>query len=210
MLCFRQIVRSAFSVPGLILRGAGGNLQDTAKIRDLLGFNEELSEPAQTSCLSRTLQQVLVPVDLCNECSPAVDYGIRLAKTLGSTLHLLHVYIEPYVLNPATRGRNCDVFKPQRQKAFAKFYNLLEKTREELPNAVGYFEYGNSERDISKIAGLLKADLIIVCAHHRKWVDHLIVGRNTSWILKGSPCPVLVIPEVETDRPNTRREMLYQ
>jgi hypothetical protein len=47
----------------------------------------------------------------------------------GSTVNLLHLYPEPYVVNQSSRSGGCDLFKEQRQKVFVDFYQLLRDTR---------------------------------------------------------------------------------
>jgi nucleotide-binding universal stress UspA family protein len=102
-------------------------------------------------------------------------------------------------VNQSSRSGGCDLFKEQRQKVFVDFYQLLRNTRNKYPDSIGYFEYGNPDREIDVIAGQLRADLIIVSVHHGKWLEHLLFGRPVDWILANAPCPVLVIREGKTD-----------
>ena len=138
-------------------------------------------------------------VDLKNDCSASVHYAIRLAKTFGATVNLLHLYEEPYVLNHSPRSWNCDAFRQQRQKVFVDFYNLLEQTRNIYSESVGYFEYGNPAHDICKIARQLRADLLILYTHNATWFEHRVFGSQAERILEGAPCPVLVLREEEID-----------
>jgi nucleotide-binding universal stress UspA family protein len=141
------------------------------------------------------LRQIVVPVDLTHGCPASIDYAICFAKVCGSTVNLLHLYQEPYVVNQSSRSGGCDVFKEQRQKVFVDFYQLLRDTRNRYPDSIGYFEYGNPDREIDVIARQLRADLIIVSVHHGKWFEHLLFGRRVDGILANAPCPVLVIGE---------------
>jgi nucleotide-binding universal stress UspA family protein len=99
----------------------------------------------------------------------------------------------------AVRPRNCDVFKPQRQKVFADFTILLQKTRDRYPKSVRYFEYGNPDHDICKIARQLNADLLVLGTHKHRRLEHLFLGWHADRILADAPCPVLVVHEEETD-----------
>ena len=60
---------------------------------------------------------------------PSIDYAIRFAKAFGATVNLLHLYQDPYVVSQSSRSPNWDLFKEQRRKVFADFYNLLRETR---------------------------------------------------------------------------------
>jgi nucleotide-binding universal stress UspA family protein len=174
-------------------------MQSACKIEDRSRLASEAYKSFQAPCVTRHVQQILVPVDLTNDCRVGINYAIRLAKTFGSTVNLLHLYQEPYVLNQSPRSRNCDVFKQQREKIFADFYNLLQKTGNQYPDSVGYFEYGHPDHEICNIARRLHADLLILSMHKEKCLEHLVFGRHAERILANSPCPVLVVHERETD-----------
>jgi nucleotide-binding universal stress UspA family protein len=148
---------------------------------------------------ARKLRQIVVPLDLTSDSSASIDYAIHFAMMFGSTLNLLHLYQEPYVLNEGFRSRSCDLFKQQRQKVFADFYNLLRETRNKYPDSIGYFEYGNPDREIDVIASQLHADLLVVSMHNGKWLQHLLFGRHTDRILANVPCPVLFVREGKRD-----------
>ena len=145
------------------------------------------------------LRQIVVPVDLTNDCTASIDYAIRFAKAFGSTVNLLHLYQDPYVVSQSSRSPNCDLFKEQRRRVFADFYDLLRETQNKYRHSIGYFEYGNPDREIDVIARQLRADLLIVSMHHGKWLEHLLFGRHADRILANAPCPVLVVRAEKTD-----------
>jgi nucleotide-binding universal stress UspA family protein len=147
------------------------------------------------------LRQIVVPVDLTSDSRESIDYAIHFAKTFGSSLNLIHLYQEPYVLNEGFRSRSCDLFKQQRQKVCADFYNLLRETRNKYSDSIGYFEYGNPDREIDVIARQLHADLLVVSMHNGKWLEHLLFGRHADRILANVPCPVLFVREGKRDHP---------
>jgi nucleotide-binding universal stress UspA family protein len=147
---------------------------------------------------SEKLRQIIVPVDLTNDCTVTIDYAIRFARAFGATVNLLHLYQEPYAVSQGSRSPNCDLFKEQRRKVFADFYHLLRETKNKYPDSVGYFEYGNPDHEIEVIARQLRADLLIVSMHHGKWLEHLLFGRHADRILANAPCPVLVVREEKT------------
>jgi nucleotide-binding universal stress UspA family protein len=150
----------------------------------------------ESSFPAEKLRQIIVPVDLTNDCTASIDYAIRFANAFGSTLNLLHLYQEPYVVNhQSSRSPNCDLFSEQRRKVFADFYNLLRETRNKYPDSIGYFEYGDPDREIDVIARQLCADLLIVSLHHGKRLEHLLFARHADRILANAPCPVLIVRE---------------
>ena len=145
------------------------------------------------------LRQIIVPVDLTHGYSTSIDYAICFAKLFGSTVNLLHLYQEQDVVNQSFRSGGCDLFKEERQKVFADFYQLLRDTRNRYANSIGYFEYGDFDREIDVIASKLRADLIIVSVHHGKWLEHLLFGKRVDGISASAPCPVLLVGERKTD-----------
>jgi len=149
--------------------------------------------PLESFRSSERLRQIIVPVDLTRDCQTSVDYAIRFAKAFGSTLNLLYLYQEPYVADQSSRSRGCDLFKEQRRKVFSDFYKLLVETRNKYPDSIGYFEYGNPDREIDVIARQLHADLLIVSIHNGKWLEHLLFGRHADRILAKVPCPLLIV-----------------
>jgi hypothetical protein len=48
----------------------------------------------ESFCPAGRIRQIIVPVDLTNDCTPSIDYAIRFAKAFGATVNLLHLYQE--------------------------------------------------------------------------------------------------------------------
>jgi nucleotide-binding universal stress UspA family protein len=159
----------------------------------------QVGPPLQSCRPSNRLHKIIVAVDLTKDCSSSIDYAICFAKAYGSSLNLLYLYQEPYVVDQSSRSRGCDLFREQRRKVFADFYKLLRETRNRYPDSIGYFEYGNSEREIEVIAKRLRADLVIVSVHDENRLEHFLFGRHPEWIFANAPCPVLAIREGKTD-----------
>jgi nucleotide-binding universal stress UspA family protein len=175
------------------MRGSGIDMKDSG----LAGFR--LCVPLEPCRPTERLRQIIVPVDLTNDCATSIGFAVCFAKIFGSTVNLLHFYQEPYVVNHLSRSRDCDLFSEHRRKVFDDFCNLLRKTRRKYPASIGYFEYGNAYREIGIVARQLHADLLIVSMHSGKWFEHLLFGRHADSILASAPCPVLFIREGKTD-----------
>lgn len=160
----------------------------------------QVGPPLELCLQSKQLRKIIVPVALTRDDQTGIDYAICFAKAFGSTLNLVYLYEEPYLVDQSSRNRGCDVFREQRRRAFADFYKLLRETRKRYPDSIGYFEYGNPEREIEVIARRLRADLIIVSAHKGNWLEQFLFGRQVEWIFANAPCPVLVIQEGYAER----------
>src|SRR5271165_1109140 len=60
--------------------------------------------PQPESCLrSNELRQIIVPVDMTRDCPIGIDFAICFAKTFGSTLNLIYLYQEPYIVDQSSR-----------------------------------------------------------------------------------------------------------
>jgi nucleotide-binding universal stress UspA family protein len=159
----------------------------------------QVCPPLESCRPPNQLRKIIVPVDLTRDCLISIDYAICFGKAFGSTLDIVYFYQEPYVMDQSSRNRGHDVFREQRRKVFDDFYKLLREIRNTYPDTIGYFEYGNPDREIDVIARRLRADLIIVSVHDGNWLEHFLFGRCAEGIFANAPCPVLVIREGKTD-----------
>jgi hypothetical protein len=91
----------------------------------------QVCPPLESCRPSSRLRKIIIPVDLTKDCPASIDYGICFAKAHGSSLNLLYLYQEPYVVDQSFRSRGCDLFREQRRKVFADFYKLLRETHAE-------------------------------------------------------------------------------
>jgi nucleotide-binding universal stress UspA family protein len=54
---------------------------------------------------------------------------------------------------------------------------------------------GNRERELTRFARGLKADLLVVGSYRRGLFRRLATGTMAARVLRGSPCPVLIVPD---------------
>jgi universal stress protein A len=174
-------------------------MEKSIVVEDFVESGPKIKTARPKSTLKQKIQQILVLVDPAKDCRASIEYAIGLASIFGSTVALVHFYQEPYVVECSLHPRNSDVFRPERQKAFADFVDLLQKARNRYPKSVGYFEYGNPEHDICNFARQLKADLLVLGKHKDKWFERVFSGGQADRIMAGAPCPVLVVREEEKD-----------
>ena len=158
-------------------------------IEDFVESGRKIGKARSKATPEQKLQQILVPVDPANDCRGSIEYAIGLASIFGSTVALVHFYQEPYVLEGSLHPRNCDVFKPQRQKVLADFTDLLQKARDRYPKSVGYFEYGNPDHDICKIARQLNAGVLVLGTHKERWLERVFSSRQCQSNIGRCPVP---------------------
>jgi len=146
------------------------------------------------------LQSILVPTDFSGPSTKALRYAAALAAQFGAKLILLNV-IEPigatpdFAYNPlvlenekvvATAKKELGRLLDQQNIATA----LVEKT---------FVRQGVPFNEISRAAGELKADLIVIATHGYTGLKHVFLGSTAERVVRHAPCPVLVVREEERE-----------
>ena len=139
-------------------------------------------------------KEILIPVDLEEPefSQSALELGLREMDKQGGTIHLMTVipgFTSPLV---ASYFRKKDV-----EKAHAAVdQHLIDYANDKLPEDVRRklsVHQGNPAERIVKQAKKIDADLIIMTAHHRNAVDHVLLGSNSSRVVERAGCSVLVL-----------------
>jgi nucleotide-binding universal stress UspA family protein len=149
------------------------------------------------------LNSILVATDFGDASDAALTYGRALARTFGSTLHVLHV-----AENLFTRGIGGEGYiavLPELQKdvedaARRRLHELVVDNDPDRPPlksivvtsntpAIAIVEYARAER----------IDLIVMGTHGRGAVAHLLMGSVAERVVRTAPCPVLTVRHPEHD-----------
>lgn len=138
------------------------------------------------------LQHVLVATDFSRPSEAALTYGRALARTFGSTLHLLHV-----VENDFLRATPAD----PRALATASKRTLNGRLTDEdwiALRARAVLEVSDSPAQaIADYARREAIDLIVMGTHGRNAVAQLLVGSVAERVVRIAPCPVLTVRHPE-------------
>src|SRR5262249_18052911 len=107
-------------------------------------------------------QRILVPTDLTERATKALDLALKLSVPGGSRVILLHV-IE------TTRGLELEEAKPFYQKLEQKAQRIMTTARERLPKTqaevVQEIVYGDRAEEIVRFAAAHNVDLIVLASH---------------------------------------------
>jgi nucleotide-binding universal stress UspA family protein len=119
--------------------------------------------------------EILVATDFSETAAGALRVGLRHARALGARVHLLHV---------ASEGE-ADVTRP-----------LAEAAAQAGPDvpAVLATSVGDPAPEIVRYATRHPIDLIVVGTHGRTGVSRVLLGSVAERVMRGAPCPVLVVP----------------
>ena len=136
-------------------------------------------------------QRILVPTDLTERATKALDLALTLAAPTGARVVLLHV-IE------TVRGLELEEAKPFYQKLEQKAQRIMTAARHRLPKihaeVLQEIVYGERAEEIVRFAAVHKIDLIVLASHK---VAPSVKGRDWGTISYKvgilAQCPVLLV-----------------
>jgi nucleotide-binding universal stress UspA family protein len=149
-------------------------------------------------------QRILVPHDGSTFAEQVLPYAVELAKLSGGTLAFLEV-IEPP--NPAlfasesTTGIGAELTfevleeaeQAQREQGMHRLEALSRELGAQGIKATWAIEEGNPSEVIVRRAAAAGAEVIAMASHGRSGVVRAILGSVTDAVVRGAPCPVLVV-----------------
>ncbi len=160
--------------------------------------------------MARTLTRILVPNDFSETSDAALAYARALAARFGASLHLLHVFADPY----ASGAYAPEVYAPLppevREHALR---DLEERLRERLADGVPRASEGTATivtgltaTKIVQHAAEQEIDLIVMGTHGRRGVAHLLLGSVAEHVVRTAGCPVLTVRNAPVRRQPERQE----
>ena len=145
----------------------------------------------------RPIQSILVPTDFSDASGRALAYAREVADAFGATLHLLHVFE-----NPFAAGAFMDMYTPApeeyveqlERQARTKLEGLLTEAQKVAYSAVFAARMGAAAPEILEYARQHGAiDLIVLATGGRGRVARLMMGSVADKIVRTAPCPVLTV-----------------
>ena len=138
-----------------------------------------------------TYSNVLLAVDLTEECVPVANKAREISASPSAALHIIHV-IEPLSLAyggdiPMDLSAVQDQIHDQAKSHLAEFASkiAIEETNQHLV-------FGRPDTEIHRVAEEINADLIVVGSHGRHGLA-LLLGSTANAVLHGATCDVLAI-----------------
>ncbi|PWC54831.1 universal stress protein [Azospirillum sp. TSO22-1] len=134
---------------------------------------------------------ILLPTDGSELCETAARSGLRLARSLGARVTILHVVMESGVaagIDKAMRDEHAGIATAQ------EYLNRAghEATRQGVPHDCFYVVGDSPAEEIVRVAAERGCDLVVMAAHTRPALVSLLVGSQTAQVLRQSKVPVLV------------------
>ena len=145
-----------------------------------------------------TVNSILVPTDFSETADAALDYAKRLAGRVGASLHLVHVFTDPYA--PALYAT--DVYVPEiaaetrtraMQEAKAELAVRLSPQEQDHFRGTTSIVTGLTAKQIAQYAADRGIELVVMGTHGRRGVAHMLLGSVAEQVVRTAPCPVLTV-----------------
>lgn len=140
--------------------------------------------------------KILVPTDFSPSSEPALRFAVELARAVGASLTLVHVYnATPYEIPegmPVSGIINID-------GVIAEFRKQLEgaKSRAEQAGATRVdtaLVQGVAYAEIVRLAEQRGYGLIVMGTHGRTGFAHMLLGSVAEKVVRKASCPVVTVP----------------
>jgi nucleotide-binding universal stress UspA family protein len=147
------------------------------------------------------IKNVLVATDFSEPSMTALEYGRALARTVGASLHVIHV-VDGVVMNgmladttPANwAGLLAELETAGRRQIEA---TVTEDDRRELAAKPVLRTFTAPARGIVEYAEEQDIDLIVIGTHGRSGWSHFFMGSVAEKVVRLARCPVLTVRHPE-------------
>jgi nucleotide-binding universal stress UspA family protein len=146
------------------------------------------------------IQRILVPIDFSDASTRALEYGSRLAATLGAELTVVHV-VAPLVTHAWMEGaeQGGDTIDAWLTDAHATLAEAVASVHGHVPVVRGTVAIGLEAEEILDFTSRQRIDLIVMGMHGHGRRQRWLHGSVTDQVLRRAPCPVLAIPACAED-----------
>lgn len=139
-------------------------------------------------------KRILVPVDGSAASLSGLDEAIRLAKSGGGRLRVLHVvdgiaFVDVHSAFLADRNKFRESGKQLIQEVMAR----VKKQHVRAEPAIVENFSGRAADTVLKDAKKWNADVIVMGTHGRRGLNRLVLGSDAELVLHGALVPVLLI-----------------
>jgi len=149
------------------------------------------------------IHRILIAVDDSSYSEQAVNYGVLLAKNLGSKITLVHVdeipISSPYSADPLLNESPAMIPELMhiQEEASKLLFKKIKEQHGDVVEMSTVTKIGRAQDEILSVADDCKADMIILGTHGRTGFDHFISGSVSESVARKAKCPVLIIPNPE-------------
>jgi nucleotide-binding universal stress UspA family protein len=136
-----------------------------------------------------SIRTILFPTDFSDRSLAAFDLACALARDYAAELVVAHVAVPPVPL----AGEGLVVEPPSGWEEAER--TELEAVRADDPRVrlTRRLLVGAPAEEIIRLAGEVKADLVVMGSHGRTGLRRLLAGSVAEAVMRAAPCPVLTV-----------------
>lgn len=147
--------------------------------------------------MAPSFNRILVPTDFSETADAALGYAKQLATKTGASLHLLHVFTDPYAVAACAAEVYAVVPAEARERALdearQRLLERLDIIEEQQFRSTRGMVRGLTAPQIVAYASNQDIDLIVMGTHGRRGVAHLLLGSVAEHVVRIATCPVLTV-----------------
>lgn len=135
---------------------------------------------------------ILCPIDFDENSTAALDKAVEIARSLGSSIILVHVV--PLIIALGEVPPPVALYEDQKKDAEAKLADIVKQN-------LGGVKYETHVYTGDVIASILAAqakhqpDLLVLATHGRRGLARMFLGSVTEAVVRKATCPVLTVRE---------------
>jgi len=146
-------------------------------------------------------RRILVPVDGSPTSRRGLEEAARLAKTLQSTMRLVHIVDETALtLNPEAATATVPLleqFTESGRQILAEAQAAAQREGVQAETVMHENLAGRVADRILDEAAKWPADLIVMGTHGRRGIRHVVLGSDAEAVVRSSKVPVLLVRSPE-------------
>jgi nucleotide-binding universal stress UspA family protein len=140
------------------------------------------------------IKTILVPTDFSDHSTTAIETAVDLAKTLGASVHLVHVLHFPVlVAAPGQVAIPQELWTQIRDGATRRLEKAKESVAANGISAESHLSEGANAQAIVELAEKIKADLIVMGTRGLSGLKHVMLGSVAERTVRLAPCPVMTV-----------------
>ncbi len=140
------------------------------------------------------VRTILVAVDFSETSDHALDLALDLAKTLGATVHVAHIYQIPvYGFPDGAFLAGPEVAARLAQASQRGLDEVVARHADRGVTIIGHLREGPAHEGILEAAEEAKADLLVLGTHGRGVIAHALLGSVSEKVVRTSKTPVLTV-----------------
>ncbi len=138
-----------------------------------------IRDKSWSSVFQPKVERMLVPINYTEHAMDALENAACLAQTLGASLLVTHIVESGDYDEEAARQRICQ-WVPDPIQGRCQYETVVRQ--------------GNAAEQIVQIAAEERADMIVIAAVHRPFLETTIIGTTSERVMRHAGCPVMVVP----------------